>query len=309
MKNILRLMAVCMLFAATACELDENSPVKSVGEGFTLVGKSSVETKTALGTPSGSSIPFQWEKGDVIYVNGHWSKELQEGGNTAEFLFETGSVQPGDAVYFGSADCESNTNKCDVWTLPYQDGSLRKMHNNGDFGYAIMGEDNTFALEHYTSYLWLDTYSSSVTSKVCNITITAENDIVGICEFDEASREFKDDIHMIDEEDEYLKQTKSIFIEFMDEDDELAPKQLLPNSSDEQIWAVAITFPVNTGTLRIDYAFEDGTCASYNYNSKDLAAGKTYRISQEIKSSDLYELKVLTFEDEDVQFAPYSLDY
>jgi len=307
MKRFGFYIMLCSLLALASCEQDEMGASKIGGEGFTLIGNSTIGTKTSFGTPESGKIPFLWKAGDFIYVNGVNSEPLLEGGTTAEFIFAEGSVKAGDAVYFGGVDLEKEPGKCMVLASPWQDGDSKDLHYNCEFGYAIVGADNSFVLEHYSSYLWLNSYSQEVTKKVAKVTITAQNDIAGWYEFDESTREFVGTVSsMIPVEDvtgpddEILAQTKSIVMEFQDKENSYtpAPKQLLAASSDEEIWAVAVTLPVTTGTLRIDYEFEDGTCASYNYPSKTLAAGTTYRITQEIKAADLYELRTLTFEDE-----------
>ena len=309
---------LCSLLALASCEHDEMSVTKIAGDGFTLTGNSTIGTKTSFGTPESGSIPFLWEAGDCIYVNGFTSEALNEGGTTAEFIFTEGSVNAGDAVYFGAVDFEINPEHCMVLACPWQDGDSKDLSYNSEFGYAIVGEDNSFTLQHYSSYLWLNTYSQEVTKKVAKVTISAQNDIVGWCEFDEELRKFVGTVSpMIPAEDvdepgeEILAQTKSIVMEFQDKENDYipAPKQLLVASSDDEIWAVAVTLPVTTGSLRIDYEFEDGTCASYSYPAKTLAAGTTYKITQEIKAADLYKLRILTFEDEDVKFLPYNLEY
>ncbi len=317
MKRFGFYIMLCSLLALASCEQDEMGTSKISGEGFTLIGNSSIGTKTSFGTPESGKIPFLWKAGDCIYVNGVNSEPLQEGGTTAEFIFTEGSVKAGDAVYFGGVDLEKEPGKCMVLACPWQDGDSKDLSYNCEFGYAIVGADNSFVLEHYSSYLWLNTYSQEVTKKVAKVTITAQNDIVGWYEFDEDTRKFVGPVSsMIPAEEvtgpdeEILAQTKSIVMEFQDKENNYTPtpKQLLAASSDEEIWAVAVTLPVTTGTLRIDYEFEDGTCASYNYPSKTLAAGTTYRITQEIKAADLYQLRTLTFEDADAKFAHYYLD-
>lgn len=290
---------LCALFAFTSCEQNEMNVSRVIGDGFTLVGNSTLQTKTAFGTPESESIPFLWSEGDCIMVNNNLSESLQEGGSTAQFEFISGSVQPGDGVYYGCVEVD-NSGKAMVATLPWQDGDCNDVGYNAEFGYAVVDSDNSFTLQHYTSYLWLNSWSSANLPKVSNIKITAENDIVGWCEFDETSREFVGDVTPFDPEDDFLKQTKSIVIEFQDKANnrELTPKKLLSSSSNTDIWAVAVALPVTTGALKIDYEFEDGTYASFNYNSKTLLPGTTYKITQEIKESDLYTFSVLTFEDE-----------
>lgn len=305
MKRFGFYIMLCALSVFASCEQDEMKVGNVGGDGFTLVGKSTVGTKTSFGTPESGTIPFLWQAGDCIYVNGIWSEGLQEGGATAEFVFNEGSVKAGDAVYYGAVDFEMVPGTCQVLTCPWQSGDSKDLSYNCEFGYAVVGSDNSFALEHYSSYLWLNTYSQDVTKRVAAVTITAENDIVGFCEFDESARKFVGRVSpMIPEEDvtmpeeKILAQTRSVVLNFQDSNYDPAPKQLLAESSADEIWAVAVILPVTTGSLRIDYEFEDGSRASYNYPTKDLAAGTTYRITQEIKAADLYELRTLTFEDE-----------
>lgn len=300
MKKIFRILSVVSLFVFVSCQMQEDDPVKSVGDGFVLKGNATLQTKTSFGTPSDEAIPFLWDENDVIYVNGIESNPLAEGGATAEFTFSSGSVTEGDKVFYGYVDGDN------VWTLPWQYGTAKRI--DGDFGYAVVGDDNSFTLEHYTSYIWLNTFSSEVSEKVVKVVITAENNIVGSAPFNTATKKF-DSISSIDPDDELLSSTNSIVLEFMDENWDSAPLRLLNASSDEHMWALAVTFPVITGALRVDYHFEDGKLASFNYPSNSLESGKTYKISQEINQEDLYELKVLTFEDDDVQFSSYSLDY
>ena len=184
---------LCALFAFTSCEQNEMNVSRVIGDGFTLVGNSTLQTKTAFGTPGSESIPFLWSEGDCIMVNNNWSESLQEGGPTAQFEFISGSVQPGDGVYYGCVEVD-NSGKAMVATLPWQDGDCNDVGYNAEFGYAVVDSDNSFTLQHYTSYLWLNSWSSANLPKVSNIKITAENDIVGWCEFDETSREFVGDV-------------------------------------------------------------------------------------------------------------------
>ena len=308
---------LCSLLALASCEHDEMSVTKIAGDGFTLTGNSTIGTKTSFGTPESGSIPFLWEAGDCIYVNGFTSEALNEGGTTAEFIFTEGSVNAGDAVYYGVVDFERKPGTCQALICPWQSGDSKDLYYNCDFGYAIVGEDNSFCLEHYSSYLWLNTYSQEVTKKVAAVKISAQNDIVGWREFDGSARKFIGSVlpmipteDAVLPEDEILAQTKFVLLNFQDDNYDAAPKQLLAESSDEVFWAVAVTLPVSsTGLLTIDYIFEDGTYASYNYPSRELAAGTTYRITQEIKAADLYKLRTLTFEDEDVKFTPYTCTF
>lgn len=300
-KNIFFALFSAMLLM-TACQQHEIDSPADLGDGFTLVGHSDAQTKTAFGTPDGNTIPFLWSEGDKISVNGVESNPLSIGGASAEFTFSEGSVNVGDDVYYGSLIDD------DVWVLPYQGGDPTELED--DFGHAKVGEDNTFTLQHYTSYLWLNPYSTEVTGegkKVSSVTIKAANNIVGKSTFDATNKSFGE-ISSVDPEVPEFAQTKELLLEFWGEGG-AEPKDLPTASSDENIWAIAVVFPVITGEIEVIYNFEDGSMASYNHSTKTLEAGKTYRISQEINAEDLYTLKTLTFEDDDAEFAQYTLSY
>lgn len=299
-KNIFFALFSAMLLM-TACQQHEIDSPADLGDGFTLVGHSDVQTKTAFGTPVGTpnagTIPFLWSEGDIIFVNGVPSDPLSIGGASAEFTFSGGSVTEGDDVYYGQLiDGE-------VWVLPFQEGDPE--HLVDDFGHAKVGQYNTFTLQHYTSYLWLNPYSTEVTGegkKVSSVTIKAANNIVGKSTFDAINKSFGE-ISSVDPEVPELAQTKELLLDIAE------PKALPVASSDVNIWAVAVVFPVTTGEIEVIYNFEDGSMASYTHSTKTLEAGNTYRISQEIKAEDLYTLKTLTFEDDDAEFAQYTLSY
>ena len=289
MKKIFSLLAIASVFSLVSCEMYENDPVRSVGDGFLLRGNVASQTKTSFGNPGAETIPFLWDEGDVIYVNGVESNPLSEGGATAEFTFTSGSVVEGDDVFYGYVDGNN------VITLPLQTGQSKNI--DGDFGYAVVDDNSEFTLNHYTSYIWLDSYSDDVDSPVTKVVISAENDIVGLAEFNTANKTFGN-ISSFDPDDDILSQTKSVVIEFCDDEWNPQSKELLSQSSDNDIWALAVTFPVTTGSVRIDYYFENGKMATFTYPSNTLESGKTYKISQEITNDDLYELRVLTFEDD-----------
>ena len=292
MKNIFRLLSIVFLFTLVSCGQNEYDPVKSAGDGFVLRGNVAYQTKTSFGKPSNGTIPFIWDEGDIIQVNGNDSEPLSEGGTFAEFIFESGSVASGDEVFYGYVDGDY------LITLPYQTGKSKNI--DGDFGYAVVNENNEFILQHYTSYIWLYSFTEDIESPVSKVVISAENDIVGMSEFNPEKKTFGN-ISSSDPKVDLLAQTKSIEIEFQDDNRNPEPKSLLEESSNTEFWALAVTFPVTTGNVRIDYYFDDGKMATFTYPSNTLVSGNTYKISQEITKEDLYELRVLTFEDE-----PYS---
>ena len=137
---------------------------------------------------------------------------------------------------------------------------------DGDFGYAVVDDNNEFTLNHYTSYIWLDSYSDDVDSPVTKVVISAENDIVGLAEFNTANKTFGN-ISSFDPDDDLLAQTKSIEIEFYNENNDPEAKSLLTGTSNTEFWALAVTFPVTTGSVRIDYHFDNGKMATRHLKS------------------------------------------
>lgn len=301
-KSIFLALFSAMLILAS-CQKNEDVSPAELGDGFTLMGYSNIQTKIGFSSPDGNTIPFLWSEGDFISVNGVESELLSIGGASAEFTFSEGSVNEGDDVYYGQLIDD------EVWVLPLQEGDPTDLVD--DFGHAKVGEDYTFTLQHYTSYLWLNPYSTEVTKKVSSVTIKAANNIVGKSEFDAVNKSFGEiSSAIVDPGAPELAQTKELLLEFWG-DSKAEPKDLPTASSDENIWAVAVVFPVITGEIEVIYNFEDGSMASYIHSTKTLEAGRTYRLTHQIKSADVkvpqeYELKVLTFEDD--AFSTYWAD-
>ena len=69
MKKIFSLLAIASVFSLVSCEMNDNDPVRSVGDGFVLRGNVASQTKTSFGTPGAETIPFLWDEGDVIYTS------------------------------------------------------------------------------------------------------------------------------------------------------------------------------------------------------------------------------------------------
>lgn len=314
MKNNIFFALFSAMLLLTACQQHEIDSPADLGDGFTLVGHTSAQTKTSFGTPEGNTIPFLWSEGDYICVGDNCSDPLiyaQAGQNTAEFTFSSGSLNEGDKVYYGGLTAENAI-------IPsLQSGLADELGVNCELGYGEVEENGTFTLEHLSSYIWLNTYTSVADLLVSKVIISAANDIVGKSVFNKEDKTFSN--YSTDEDNVALSSTKVIelFQEYnsSSENYESSPFPVyLEESSGEEIWAVAVTYPVTTGALNITYVFvdEEGneTCrASYTYPSRTLEAGNTYRISQEIEAEDLYNLKTLTFEDVDADFAQYTLSY
>lgn len=312
-KNIFFALFSAMLLM-TACQQHEIDSPADLGDGFTLVGHTSAQTKTAFGAPDGNTIPFLWSEGDYICVGDNCSEpltEVQAGNNTAEFTFTSGSLNEGDKVYYGGLTAENAI-------IPsLQSGLADELGVNCELGYGEVEENGTFTLEHLSSYIWLNTYTSVEDLLVSKVIISAANDIVGKSVFNKEDKTFSN--YSTDEDDVALSSTKvielfQVYNSNIENYESVPFPVYLEESSGEEIWAVAVTYPVTTGALNITYVFEDGNgveiCrASYNYPSKTLEAGHTYRISQEIKEEDLYTLRTLTFEDGTEGFEPYECEF
>ena len=78
---------------------------------------------------------------------------------------------------------------------------------------------------------------------------------------------------------------------------------------------VCLPAAISGKTLTVTYTFEGGSTFTETKNpTKDLVVGATTRIKTKIAKDQLvkeptYELRVLTFEDEDAKFSTYNLDY
>lgn len=288
-------MAMTTLFM-TSCQLKETDLPASIGDGFTLIGHSDVQTKTAFGTPDASTIPFLWSEGDKVMVNGVESEPLSSSSATAHFIFNSGTVNAGDGVYYGVT---KDGSKIYATVSSEQSGLSDELGENGDFGYAEVKDDMTFTLSHKSSYLWLNPYTTDLSSgvKVKRVDIEAANNIVG-----------KSEITSGGELGSVTDGSKKISLNFDN------PRSIPSASSDTDIWAVAVVLPGNTGAVTIDYILDDGGVTkkvTFEISSKELQPGNTYRITNHIQSADIveYELRVLTFEDADAKFEPYYLDY
>lgn len=278
------MMAMATLFM-TSCQLNETDRPASIGDGFTLMGYSDVQTKTAFGTPDASTIPFLWSEGDKVMVNGVESEPLSSSSATAHFIFNSGTVNAGDGVYYGVT---KDGSKIYATVSSEQSGLSDELGENGDFGYAVVEDDMTFTLSHKSSYLWLNPYTTDLLSgvKVKRVDIEAANNIVG-----------KSEITSGGELGSVTDGSKKISLNFDN------PRSIPSASFDTDIWAVAVVLPGNTGAVTIDYILDDGGVTkkvTFEISSKELQPGNTYRVTNHIQSANIveYELRVLTFEDE-----------
>lgn len=288
-------MATAMAFAACS-EVDEVEATHVL----TVTGYSSADpaTRTSFGTPEGNQIPYNWTKGDYIWLGNNKSKAITADCTLANFQFEGGTAVVGTGHVFYNMTGENKT--AHVLAAQTADGNLG---NDGDFGYAMLDEFNSFYLSHKTSYVWFNTTTTSTDMpKLSSITMTAAEgiSIAGERVFDFLDNQWATNIS---------KGSNTITLNF-------AEGFELKGSYDD-VMATMVCLPAAVGDkeLTITYTFADGSIYTEEKTpSADFTTGKTIRVSTAITKDMLvkapsYELRVLTFEDEDAKFEPYTLDY
>lgn len=301
MKNLKVLMLIAAVVAFASCEsvnVEVSVPVDT--DTLVVTGYSSGETRTAFGVPGANEIPYTWTKGDYIWLGNNKSSLLAEDATLAHFVFKGGTAVVGTGHIFYNMTGQAKS--AHVLSQQSADGNLG---NDGDFGYATLDEYNTFYLEHKSAYVWFDTKSDDVDMpKLRSITLATEGvEIAGERIYNFANGDWDDTI---------TNGSSTITLNFED-GCEL-------QSVNEGVMAAMVVLPAEVAgtTLTVTYTFEDeSTFTEVKTPSKNFESGATQRIATTINKSDLkpaepelpYELRVLTFEDEDACFEPYTLDY
>lgn len=282
-KNIFFALFSAMLLM-TACQQHEIDSPADLGDGFTLVGHSDAQTKTAFGTPDASTIPFLWSEGDKIWSNGAQSElaSVSNDGATALFSFTTGSMA--GQVYYNMTGASATS------AYVKSEQTIGNLGDNGDFGYATVNE-GSFTLNHATAYLWFNVTSDVENATLESINIDAyEANIAGKATWDGDSFE------------DLTEASNSVTL--------TVGEKL--SSTNENVWAMVI-FPSALTGAKVTYKLTvDGKTKYFEQEltaAKTLNGGQTARISANITSEGLYELRVLTFEDEDTGFAPYDCEF
>lgn len=296
MKKVIALMATAALFAA--CNETEEFTTNSV---FTVTGYSSEEptTRTSFGTPDANEIPYNWTAGDYIWLGNNKSKAIASDCTLAHFQFEGGTAVVGTGHIFYNMTGENKT--ANVLATQTADGNLG---NDGDFGYATLDEFNSFYLKHKTAYVWFDTKTNdNDMPRLKSITLTAPEGvyIAGKQAYDFQNDEWSTDV---------TEGSNTICLEFDGEGHEL-------QTANEGIMASMVCLPAAVGgkELTIVYTFADeSTFTETKTPSKNFESGTTRRISTTIEKENLrqpldYELRVLTFEDEDARFEPHECTF
>ena len=288
MKKFFAIIATLTL--AVSCSVNEEV---SFNEAFVLTGYSADESRTSFDTPTASNIPFSWSAGDYIWLGSFKSKTIAQAGKAAQFKWDNEPSTAGDYHIF--YNMTGNHKNAVVLAEQSADGNLG---NDGDFGYAIADEFKIFCLEHKTAYIWFDTTSADITEKLVSISVTAPEGVslAGKCVFDYANNTWSNAV---------TEGANTIVLNFGEGE--------VLNQTNEGVFAAMVTLPAAVGgkELTITYTFADGkTFTEVKTPSKDFESGKVRRIATSIAAENLttpapqYELRVLTFEDEDVKFDP-----
>lgn len=274
MKKIWTMMAMALVFAGCSQE-DTDSPINA----YSLTGYADVESRTAFGTPGATSIPFQWSAGDYIYLGSTKSNPINNGGSNATFTF--GTKPSATDVYYnisGSSAKEANVKA---------EQTVGNLGANGDFGYAT-SSNGSFTLAHATSYVWFDTTLpdgatlESITLNAGTTTIAGTSTWDG-SKFGTVSNA-----------------SSSISLSVI-------------NKSVSGAALSMVIFPATITDASVTYQLKINGTTKYHKKtisgSKAVPAGKTWKITTDLTNAELFELRVLTFEDEDAKFEPYYLDY
>ncbi len=296
MKKIFVVLATLAL-AVGCSKIDQGIS----GEKLVVTGYSSAQTRTAFGTPDAEQIPFLWSEGDYIWLGENRSEAIAEDCTLAHFEFAAGTAVVGTGHLFYNMTGRAKSAK--VLAEQSADGNLG---NDGDFGYAILDEYNSFCLAHKTAYIWFDTTTDDADMPaLASIKVEAPSDvnIAGEQVYDFAQGTWSGSI---------AEGSSSIVLNFAN--------GYALTASNEGVMAAMVCYPAAVGgkELTITYTFADGrTYAEQKTPTKDFAAGATVRVATKIAEANLvepepeldYELRYLTFEDEDAKFEPYYLDY
>ena len=277
--------------------------VSATEESFVVAGYCDVESRTAFGMPNSSEIPYRWSAGDYIWLGNNKSSAIAEECSLAQFEFRGGTAIIGTGHIFYNMTGQAKSAK--VLSSQTADGNLG---NDGDFGYATLDEYGSFYLEHKTAYVWFDTKSNDGDMpKLLSITLATEGvAIAGERIFNFSAQEW----------DSVTSNGSSEITLNFEGGHTLS-------SSNEGVMAAMVVLPAEVaGTkLTVTYTFDDeSTFTEEKTPSKSFVSGATQRIATTINKADLkkpskpednldYELRVLTFEDKDVKFSPFYLEY
>lgn len=275
MKKIWMMMAMATIFAG--CSNEETEAPLNV---YSLTGYADAESRTAFGTPNADKIPFVWSANDYIYAGNTKSNVISTGGNSATFTF---SSTPSETDVYYNMRAGSTATEANVLTSQ----NVGDLGSNGDFGYGTIS-DNSFTLNHATAYVWFNVTGLPDDATLENITLDAGDAVIaGTATWD--GNKFGD----------ISNGSNTI---------QLAVGKSTINGAETAM----VVFPTTIESASVTYQLKIGETTKFykqTLGEKELAAGHTYKVSINLANVDLYELRVLTFEDEDAKFTSYTLDY
>lgn len=273
MKNYLYILCAFLLAFAGCTKDADVEPIAPAPDGNTqvvLTGFSGRGTRTGFGGAEDGAVPFLWSAGDYIWARNTRSEAIAEGGSQATFVFESLETADTYDVFYNLTGPAAATALIPAEQTQQAAGELN-LGQNGDFGYA-KAQNGTFTLEHATSYVWFDTYSSDVTSNLLSITLSVSGGqtIAGEAAF--ADGKLGD-----------CKGSSSVTLSFGEEGVAL-PSQ----SNDTDVFAAMVLYPadLSTATVSIVYKFADGSVYLQTKSGKTLTPGHTLRLSTQIAKSD-----------------------
>lgn len=273
MKNYLYILCAFLL-AFAGCTKDADvepiTPTPDENAQVVLTGFSGRGTRTGFGGAEDGAVPFLWSAGDYIWASNTQSEAIAKGGSQATFIFESIATANTYDVFYNLTGPAAATALIPAEQTQQAAGELN-LGQNGDFGYA-KAQNGTFTLEHATSYVWFDTYSSDVTSNLLSITLSVSGGQTIAGETTFADGKLGD-----------CKGSSSVTLSFGEEGVAL-PSQ----SSDTDVFAAMVLYPadLSAATVSIVYKFADGSVYLQTKSGKTLTPGHTQRLSTQIAKAD-----------------------
>lgn len=273
MKNYLYILCAFLLAFAGCTKDADVEPIAPAPDGNTqvvLTGFSGRGTRTGFGGAEDGAVPFLWSAGDYIWASNTRSEAIAEGGSQATFIFESIATADTYDVFYNLTGPAAATALIPAEQTQQAADELN-LGQNGDFGYA-KAQNGTFTLEHATSYVWFDTYSSDVTSNLLSITLSVSGGQTIAGETTFADGKLGD-----------CKGSSSVTLSFGEEGVAL-PSQ----SSDTDVFAAMVLYPadLSAATVSIVYKFADGSVYLQTKSGKTLTPGHTLRLSTQIAKAD-----------------------
>lgn len=279
MKKIWMMLALATLLVG--CNNEEFDSALNV---YSLKGYADTESRTAFGSPTDNSIPFEWCAGDYVYVGNVQSNALTNGGSSATFTF--GTTPTATNVYYNMTGSSATE------VVVKSEQAIGNLGENGDFGYSTIN-NGSFTLQHATAYVWFDvtTSISNTTLQSINLSVDGEN-IAGKAIWNGSS------FGATSEGKNFV---------------ELNVNKTLSSTNNEVWTMVVLPADLTNKTIKVTYKLNVGNATQYYsqpLNGKKLIAGTTQKVSANISANDLkdyLELRVLTFEDDTEKFETYTI--